>query len=396
MKIVMVSHYFESHRGGIEIVAGQLARAFTQQGHHVTWAACDSDAAPADPSICAEVVALPANNILERRIGVPYPVPMPKAAPLLARALRDADVLVMQDANFLPCLLAQIAARRGGVPVLLVQHIGLVPYRNPVLRAAMTAMSRLLTQRALVAAEQVVFISDLTRRTFASLAYRRSPMMLLNGVDQLIFRPAPGERERHEARRSLGLDADRPTMLFVGRFVEKKGLDHIRHMAKRRPDWNWILAGWGPIDPAGWKLPNVSVFADRSGRSLTALYWSADALVLPSVGEGYPLVVQEALACGLPVVCGADTARADPAAIALLSGATVRAEDPSGTAAAFLDRLDPIIGNGGPSEAERRARSAFAHDRYSWSGTAASLVSLASSLTVARGQRVALPVRVVV
>ena len=395
MKIAMVSHYFESHRGGIEIVAGQLARAFTRQGHRVRWMACNSDAPPADKAICSDAVPLPASNLLERRIGVPYPVPMPSAIPLIDRTIRGADVLVTHDANFLPCLLAQLAAQRADVPVLLIQHIGLVPYRSLVLRAAMATMSRLLTGRALAAAAQVVFISDLTRQAFASVRFRRAPVMLFNGVDSSLFAPI-SKGERRAARLSLDLDPDRPVVLFVGRFVEKKGLDHVRQMARCRPEWNWVLAGWGPIGPATWQLPNVRVFSDRSGESLTPLYWSADALVLPSVGEGYPLVVQEALACGLPVVCGADTARADPAAIPLLSGATVRAEDPSATAEAFLDRLDPIVANGGPTDAERQARSAFAHDRYSWSGTAAGLVSLASSLTVERGPNVSSPVQVVV
>ena len=46
MKLLTVTHYFESHRGGIEIVAGQLAREFARSGMEVTWLATDATAAP--------------------------------------------------------------------------------------------------------------------------------------------------------------------------------------------------------------------------------------------------------------------------------------------------------------------------------------------------------------
>jgi hypothetical protein len=52
VKIVMVTHYFESHRGGVEIVAGQLARAFTALGHQLVWMAGDSAPPPTDTAVC--------------------------------------------------------------------------------------------------------------------------------------------------------------------------------------------------------------------------------------------------------------------------------------------------------------------------------------------------------
>jgi glycosyltransferase involved in cell wall biosynthesis len=381
MKIAMVSHYFESHRGGVEIVAGQLAQAFTRLGQRVTWIACDCDAPPADPAICERAIALPAGNALEKRTGVPYPVPLPAAVSMVQRAVRAADALIVQDAYFLPCLLAQLCAWRANIPVVVIQHVGFVPYRSLLFRAGMATVSKLLTRPALAAAAQVVFISELTRRHFASVPFRRPPMVLFNGVDTSVFTPSVAATDRHALRRSLGLHPERPAVLFVGRFVEKKGLCHLEHMARRRPEWTWVLAGRGPIDPRRWQLPNVRVFSDRSGSTLAPLYQSVDVLVLPSVGEGYPLVIQEALACGLPVVCGDDTATADPAAHSFLVGVPVSTADPPATAQAFLDALITVVEAGG-CEVNRHARAGFARNRYSWTSLAHNLVGVVTQVSV--------------
>jgi glycosyltransferase involved in cell wall biosynthesis len=99
-------------------------------------------------------------------------------------------------------------------------------------------------------------------------------------------------------------------MLFVGRFVEKKGMHILEALVRRLTDVSWLFAGWGPISPLEWKAPHVVVLEGLRGSSLVPLYQAADLLVLPSVGEGLPLVVQEAMSCGTPALVGNDTAAA--------------------------------------------------------------------------------------
>jgi putative flippase GtrA len=139
-------------------------------------------------------------------------------------------------------------------------------------------------------------------------------------------------------------------------------------MAATRPDLHWAFAGWGPCDPAEWDLANVSVHRGRAGAEIAMLYRAADLLVLPSKSEGFPLVVQEALACGLHPVCCADAAEADSAAAPWVVGVSDEGSE-ADVVQRYLAAIDAMIATS-DSGHERASRAAFARDRYSWHSAA--------------------------
>ncbi|PWH12587.1 MAG: hypothetical protein DDG60_12420 [Anaerolineae bacterium] len=113
-----------------------------------------------------------------------------------------------------------------------------------------------------------------------------------------------------QIRRACGLSCDEKTLLFVGRFTHKKGLQKLESLARQHPTWTWLCIGDGEIRPEDWRLPNVRVLPSLPQAELRQYYIAADIFVLPSVGEGFPLAAQEALSCGLPVALDRSTARA--------------------------------------------------------------------------------------
>lgn len=366
MRILTVSHFFESHGGGIERVAAQLSRQFARDGHQAIWAASDQDPPPQPP---VEVVPLRCANPTEALTGLPMPIPGPGGVRDLARAIAASDVVIIHDALYLTSIFAMFIAKLRGRPVVLMQHIGSIAFCSSAMQALMRLANYLITRPMLHAADRLLFISNEVRRELLGEPARRDSMLLFNGVDASIFHSQDAS-DRRAIRSRHGLPADATIAIFVGRFVTKKGLQVLEALARQRLDLHIAMVGNGPIRPEGWNLPNIHVLGPQSQQTIAELYGASDLLLLPSVGEGFPLVIQEAMACGLPVVCGDRSARADPAAARWLRGVEIELPDPAISALRCGAAIDGLF-VGAP---DRTEMVAYAAKTYNWTNMARSIV----------------------
>jgi glycosyltransferase involved in cell wall biosynthesis len=358
MRILSVSNFYDTHGGGLERVAGHLSREFLHAGHVASWAASDADGLPDSP---AALVRLSCANPTEALTGLPMPLPGPRSVSRLRRAVRESDVVIIHDALYVPSILAMLFARSSRKTVVLIQHIGTIGFTQPLLRGLIRVANRLVTRPMMTAADRLVFISQTVRDEFADMRAANASLLVFNGVDRTVFNSAEGQ-PRSVVRKHWGLPEDGSLAVFVGRFVEKKGLSVLRALAANRPGVTFALLGKGPLDPAGWDLPNVRVLGQQSQEDIADLYRAGDMLVLPSVGEGYPLVIQEAMACGLPVICGDDSARADPDATQWLQGVPIDLSNPEASAGHCAAALDRLLEN----PPDRTAMARYAAETYDW------------------------------
>jgi len=189
--------------------------------------------------------------------------------------------------------------------------------------------------------------------------------------------------------------AERPYLLFVGRFVEKKGVEHlldaIRALEAEGTALDLVLVGDGPMAETlrhqaadlkrvrflGW-LPNQEVRRVMRG---------ALAVCVPSVAartgdsEGLPNVVLEAMACAVPVI-GSDIAGIAEAVEHDRTGFLVPPADPRSIAAA----VRRLLGNPGLRVRMGHAAQAVAAERFS--AVAQSRMLENALLSVSAGQAV--------
>jgi UDP-glucose:(heptosyl)LPS alpha-1,3-glucosyltransferase len=355
--------------GGMERHAEQLVRRLLDVGHRVTVLARTCELEPHE-GLRFRRVRTPA-----RPVCLGYPSFFAAASLMLARRhgalLHATGAIVANRADV--CTVhychrtaaTRVRSSRASRPGAL--------YRiNACLTGIMARAGELWCyrpQRAL----QLCAVSDGVaaelRAAFPAMAAR--VRTLPNGVDIQAFRP--DRRSRQQVRAELSAVERTPLALFVGGDWDRKGLVHAVDALAHSPAWQLAVAGAGDVARiaararAAGTASRLHLLGQRS--DMPRLYAAADAFVLPTAYEAFPLAVLEAAASGLPLL------------VTRVSGVEDLLEDgrngwfigrAGAEIAAALNRLasDPELAR----SMGARARAAAA--RFSWDAMAAAYVSV--------------------
>jgi glycosyltransferase involved in cell wall biosynthesis len=172
-------------------------------------------------------------------------------------------------------------------------------------------LNALLTRLTITKADRLLTVSEAMRQA-AIVDFGAAPARvhtIVNGFNTSVF----GLKDRRLARQQLGLAQDLQIVVYVGRFVEAKGMRELiaaaRQLALTNERFRLALVGDGVMRT---ELLNMVTTAGLTDKVLVpggqppekVAQWisASDVLTLPSWSEGYPNVVVEALACGRPVV----------------------------------------------------------------------------------------------
>jgi glycosyltransferase involved in cell wall biosynthesis len=225
----------------------------------------------------------------------------PFGIPALARSLRSmhADIFHAHLSWPLACTSGLLAARFAGIPVVVatVQLFGAIP-RTPTM-AVLRRLHRPLVDR------YVAVSAEIGRKLTDELGVPpRKVRVIPNGIDV-----ADVSRSSDDAalRASLGIGSSTSLVLTAARLEEQKGHRFLIEAAKQVPDAVFVFAGQGPA------RRELEALARRNGLAgrirflgwrvdVPALVSACDVFVLPSLYEGTPLALLEAMAAAKPVI----------------------------------------------------------------------------------------------
>lgn len=303
LSVLIVSHYYPPHVGGLERAVQTQAEHLARAGYRVTVATTAPGGRVGREPVTTDLdlVRVPTLNLIERATRVPYPLITPVAVARLRRLVAAADVVHVHDLFYLTTWCAVLLAVLRGTPVVLTQHVHMIDHPSRLVMLVQRLVYRLIGPAILRRVAAVCYLNATVREFLLQLGAREAQLRFVaNLVDTEQFRPPADDTERTEIRRRFDLPADDVLAIFVGRFVPKKGFAKVAAAAGCGA--TMIMVGGDLAESGEEERPGVRWLGSRGVEEVADLYRACDIFVLPSVSEGFPLTVQEAMSSGLAVI----------------------------------------------------------------------------------------------
>ncbi|MDD5035770.1 MAG: glycosyltransferase family 4 protein [Methylococcaceae bacterium] len=221
------------------------------------------------------------------------------------------DVLWLHGYQYVSHLIALLAAKTCGMPVMMrgETHLGL--RRSPLRRF----LRRLLVGPIYRSCDRLLAIGTANREFYLAMGVPEDKIFLVPySVDNERFMRASGldEAQRTAVRHGLGIPDGKPVILYASKFMKRKHPDDLLYAAaqlrKQGFEFALLMVGAGEMEAELRSLAvelelNDVVFPGFINQSeLPRVYAASDVFVLPSEDEPWGLIVNETMCAGLPIV----------------------------------------------------------------------------------------------
>lgn len=291
MRICLLGHY-PPHIGGVSSHTYQLSQQLIKRGDAVYVLTYPHPEARDLDGVQVETASAP--NIKGLR-GFFF---MLSATFHLMRMVRQEKIDLIH-AHFLlpPGLIGVFVGSIMGRKTAVTAHGSdlMIQAENPVLRP--------ILKWVLGRADYVLVVNQNLKEKAIDLGINPEKIYITpNAVDADKFNPS-----NKQLPTDVKMSPDKPVILFVGNLVHQKGVEYLLKAKKlMKTDTELMIVGEGPLrhdlekKVADDEIEDVVFVGAR--RDVDDIMPSADLFVLPSISEGFPITILEALASGLPVV----------------------------------------------------------------------------------------------
>ncbi len=301
-------------------------------------------------------------------------------SPGLYRKLLDAKIDVVHNHGIwmYPSVAVSRLARARSVPYVVSLHGMLDPWAVSNSRWKKALADVVYERGHLRGAACLRALSESEAHAIRTYGLKNPICIVPNGIhlppDERPSRPAWHDR----------IPKGRKVLLYLGRIHPKKGLRYLLHawarLAAENPtrlgEWHLVIAGWdqggheGVLKALAAELgiaDSVAFVGAQFGDDRRSTYAHSDAFILPSLGEGMPMVVLEAWSYRLPVVMTPQCNLGE----GFEAGAALRVDPAAESIAAGLEVLFTL-----PEEERARMGASgrrLAEARYSWHNVGAEM-----------------------
>lgn len=247
------------------------------------------------------------------------------------------DIIHGESHLFLPTLQAVKKAKKLGIPSVVTVH-GVFAERDLAINLVQQVYLRTVCQSIFKKADKVICLTHENLGEIERLGCPPDKLVLVpNAVDTNLFSPTN--------------EVEDDFIVWVGRFVPEKGLNYLikaaKLVSKEKNRVKFLLIGYGPSRPAIIEMSKKSglfgKFVEFAGpqkrESIAKFLRKATVFVFPSVREGMPLALLEAMSCGLPVIV-ADFPGVNEVVTNEVNGLIVPSRDPLALSKAILYILE--------------------------------------------------------
>jgi glycosyltransferase involved in cell wall biosynthesis len=293
---ILVGHAgFYPHSGGGDKYVENIGRILADRGHKVT-------------IFCVNIPKYKYSYIYKGMHVKRFdPIIASEVEPLVntfKEKINNFDIVHLHNIQQLMIQTLFLRAKIHNIPTIITVHSD--PIKDSYIGNLIKKMRWLIQCKWIFnSADRVIVLTKYYEELFKLKGIKRSMEVIPNGIDLKQF------KERKIDLSRFNLPENKKIAFFIGRFTKQKGINYLLEAIPlvKSKDIAFALAGTGVLKEKMELLSKklhieekVIFLGQISDEEKIGLYHKSDFIIIPSIFEGFPTVLLEAMACKKPVI----------------------------------------------------------------------------------------------